>query len=156
VWFADSVLAEARGPDVLTTVASFAEPWNAHILRGRLEAEGIFVLIVDELQVGLDWPWALALGGVKVQVPDEQRQPAIQIARLCQAGGFRRELEPVFGPLDGHQCPQCRSDRFTSRRPIPKLVWLAISYLVFSVIFPVTASIHRCRACGAGWRDGRD
>ena len=140
---------------MLTTVASFAEPWNAHILRGRLEAEGIFVLIVDELQVGLNWPWALALGGVKVQVPDEQWQSAIEIARLCLAGDFRRELEPVFGPLDGPQCPHCRSDRFTSRRPIPRLVLLAILYWVFEVIFPVSASRHRCRACGTAWRDRR-
>jgi len=138
---------------VLTTVASFAEPWNAHILRGRLEAEGIFALVIHEHHVGMIWPWALALSGVKVQVFDDEWDAAVDIARRGLAGDYRHELEPEFGPLDPPRCPHCRSDRFTNRRPISMLAMLAVSYLMFGVIFPVTASDHRCRACGTTWRD---
>jgi hypothetical protein len=138
---------------VPTTVASFAEPWKAHILRGRLEAEGIFALIVDEGQVGLNWPWAWALGGVKVQVLGDDRDGALEIVRRGLAGDYRHELEAVFGPIDAPSCPQCRADLFTSRRPISMRALLVVMYLYFGVIFPVTASIHRCGACGNTWRD---
>ena len=139
---------------MLTTVASFAEPWNAHILRGRLEAEGLFAVVVHEHHVGLNWPWALALSGAKVQVLDDEREAALDIARRGLAGDYRRELEPVFGPLDDPCCPHCRSDRFTSRRPVSMLAMLAVLYLYFGVIFPLRASVHRCRVCGTRWRDG--
>jgi hypothetical protein len=139
--------------DVLTTVASFAEPWNAHILRGRLEAEGIFALVVHEHHVGMIWPWALALSGVKVQVLDDEWEAARDVARRGLAGEYQRELASRLGPLKDTYCPNCLSTDFNSCRSIPRLFLQAFLYWYFEVIIPLSARVHRCRQCGTKWWD---
>ena len=56
---------------MLATVATFIDPTDAHILRARLEAEGIPACVVNEHHVRLNWFQAMALGGARVQVAAE-------------------------------------------------------------------------------------
>ncbi|HEX2114187.1 MAG TPA: hypothetical protein VHM01_07255 [Alphaproteobacteria bacterium] len=53
---------------VLVTAETFTEPWEAHLFCTRLQAEGLFAVVAHEHHVGMYWPYALALGGVKLQV----------------------------------------------------------------------------------------
>ncbi len=53
---------------MLTTVAAFREPWEAHMFCGRLMAEGIAAFVAHECHIGNAWHYSVALGGVKVQV----------------------------------------------------------------------------------------
>jgi len=89
---------------VLVTVATFAEPWKAHILRGRLEAEGIFAVVIHENHVGMMWPYAMALGEIKVQVIHDELPLAHDVERRCRAGEYRQELLELFGDLDDVAC----------------------------------------------------
>jgi len=139
---------------MLTTVASFTEPWEAHLFRLRLEAEGIPATVAHEHHVWAMWPYALALGGVKVQVPQSELANAMAVEERCRAGDYRAELETELGPFDAATCPQCGSAHVTSRRPILPIVLLIASYLCATVIFPLRASAHRCMDCGWKWRDG--
>lgn len=50
------------------TVRVFDTLPNAQIALGRLEAEGIDGWLVDAHFVQLDWLYAIALGGIKLQV----------------------------------------------------------------------------------------
>ena len=50
------------------TIASFTSPLEAHMARGRLEAEGIPAFIAHENHIWAEWFLSNALGGVKVQV----------------------------------------------------------------------------------------
>ncbi|MHB1543163.1 MAG: putative signal transducing protein [Gammaproteobacteria bacterium] len=50
------------------TVAVFDDVVNARIVAGRLEVEGFAVRIEDQHLVQMDWLYALAVGGIKVQV----------------------------------------------------------------------------------------
>ena len=102
---------------------------------GHLEAPGFYDTLVMET------------------APQQSYLVATEQIRRGLAGDFRRELEPDFGPLDPACCPRCRSDRFQSRRPMAMLGMLAVSYFLFGLIFPVTASIHQCRVCGTRWSD---
>ena len=67
--------------DDLFIVASFATPIEAHILRTRLEAEGIPCLIANEHVVNANPLWSNALGGVQVQVRREDAELAAEIMR---------------------------------------------------------------------------
>jgi hypothetical protein len=135
------------------TVATFKEPWNAHILRGQLEAEGVLALVIHENHIGQLWPWAMALGGVKVQVLPDEMQNARAVEQLCLAGDYQKELEQIFGPIENPVCPSCRSSRFTSRNSWSSIGMLVISYLVFGVIFPLHRSTHQCEECSTKWND---
>ena len=63
----------------MKTIASFSQPVEAHMLRSRLEAEGIVAYLRDENMIALDWLYSNALGGVKVDVADEDYDQAVQI-----------------------------------------------------------------------------
>ena len=89
---------------MLVTVASFTEPWEAHLFRLRLESEGIPAVVAHEQHVWAMWPYAMALGGAKVQVPPDEAEKAREVERRCRAGDYRAELEVEMGPLDGVQC----------------------------------------------------
>ena len=43
---------------------------DAYIIKGRLEAEGIPAFLSDDQYITMDWSLSLALGGVKVMVPE--------------------------------------------------------------------------------------
>src|SRR5260370_31046062 len=61
----------------LVTVGGFATPFEARVAKNRLEAEAIPVFLGDEESVGNIWHLGLALGGVKLLVPDDHIQKAM-------------------------------------------------------------------------------
>jgi len=138
---------------VLATVATFTEPWEAHLFRLRLQAEGIPAVLANEHHVWAMWPYALALGGVRVMVPRDMVEEARQIESSCRSGEYRAVLASELGDLDDAECPRCGSAQFTRRRPVVLLVLLFASYFCVEMIFPVRASAHRCGSCGTRWND---
>jgi hypothetical protein len=61
------------------TLASFNLPMDAYLLRARLEGSGIASYIRDENLVTLDWLYSNAVGGVKVDVMDEDYEQALEL-----------------------------------------------------------------------------
>lgn len=55
----------------MRTLASFSKAEDAHLLRARLEGSGIAAYVRDENMVSVDWLYSNAIGGVKVDVADE-------------------------------------------------------------------------------------
>jgi hypothetical protein len=72
----------------LVTVERFTEVWEAHILRARLEAEGLLASIADEHLVAMDWFYSNAIGGVRVQVPACELDRAREILTALQRGDY--------------------------------------------------------------------
>jgi hypothetical protein len=66
------------------TIRTFTYPQDAFIIKGRLEAEGIECFLKDELTVQVDNFYTNALGGVKLQVRESDRDRAEEI--LTEAG----------------------------------------------------------------------
>ena len=63
----------------MRTLAAFNHPDQAHLLRMRLEGSGIAAYVRDENMVTLDWLVSLAVGGVKVDVADDDYEAALAI-----------------------------------------------------------------------------
>lgn len=79
---------EAQAPDEFITVARFLVPLEAHILRARLEAEGIPAMLADENLVQINNLLAIAVGGVRVLVPTSFATAAEEVIRAVQRGEF--------------------------------------------------------------------
>ena len=60
-------------------LACFSKAEDAHLLRARLEGSGIAAYVRDELMVSVDWLYSNAIGGVKVDVADEDYDRAVEI-----------------------------------------------------------------------------
>jgi len=136
---------------MLTTVATFQEPWEAYMLRFRLEAEGIPAVVSLQYHVWMNWSLSTALGGVKVQVPRGHAHEARSIERRCRAGEFKAELEAEFGDLDDPRCPICGSIHYRKRRSIPQSLLAVVLTLSFGEVFPPWRWVRRCKQCGAKW-----
>ncbi len=137
---------------MLTTVAAFREPWEAHLFRLRLEAEGIPAFVIHEYHVGNMWSLSTALGGARIQVCDGQEADARSIAHRCARGEFRDLLDEEFGAAEAITCPVCGSREHWRRRPTPRSAMaIALSFVTHTVIPPV-GWVYICDACGTKFR----
>ena len=145
-------LGEAVINDMLITVARFREPWEAHMLRGRLEAEGIPASVAHEFVIAVDWLLSNAIGGVRVQVPLSCTEDAKEIEAGCRNGKYKSELQAELGDLDDVCCPRCGSAHFSKRRTISQIIF-GVFFALFGLPLPGTW-ICVCEKCGAKFKYG--
>lgn len=131
-----------------TTVATFQEPGEAHMFCDRLHAEGVPAIIAHEYHIATAWYLSQALGGVKVQVPDDRQSDARTIAALCDAGAFRPVLEDTFGALDDIACPHCGARTYRKIHPLSQATLAILIFLLFWVPCPPQDGTGRCNKCG--------
>jgi hypothetical protein len=63
----------------MAVVAAYSKPEEAHLIRSVLEGNGVTAYVRDEHIVALDWLYSNAIGGVKVEVADEDLARAREI-----------------------------------------------------------------------------
>lgn len=127
----------------LVTIATYTDAIEAHIARGRLDAEGITVFVADEHLVWADWLYSNALGGVKLRVAQADVESALIVLQKLQRGTYAlTEAAPLH-------CPACgASDPTEDRRTLR----IAISSLfLMNIPLPFTRQGLRCVQCGHRW-----
>jgi hypothetical protein len=79
----------------MRTQASFGKPEEAHLLRARLEGSGIAAYVRDENIVTADWLYSRAVGGVKVDVADEDFAAASDLLKhdLGESNGSLKKIQ---------------------------------------------------------------
>lgn len=137
---------------VLATLAKFLDPWEAYVVRARLEAEGIPATVAFVNHAIADWPISLALGGSRVQVPVNFLEQARGILAAYQAGSLEDELNEVIGSQREH-CPRCGSRNFKRTLPWRRRLYLTLVVL-FVAVFPMKYSLLICRVCRYRWQWG--
>ncbi|HVK16195.1 MAG TPA: DUF2007 domain-containing protein [Fimbriiglobus sp.] len=80
----------------LTTVASFDLAAKAELARNVLEEAGIDAVLTDAEIVAMDWLISNAVGGIKVQVREEDAERAAEVL----AGEFGEEAGLASEDLD--------------------------------------------------------
>lgn len=70
------------------TVASFTDPIEAHIVCGRLRAEGIDAHVADGHTALANWEWRLLIGGTRIRVPEAEHERARRIIAELDGGGY--------------------------------------------------------------------
>lgn len=137
---------------MLVTVTAFRDPWEAHLFRGRLLAEGVNASVAHEMHVANKWPLSVALGGVKVQVPYDEIETARAIERACRQGEFEEVLRAELGDLDDAVCPHCGGVDYRKRRPLPRAALAVLFSLYAGSVFPPVGWIYRCESCSREYR----
>ena len=136
---------------MLITIATFTNPLEAHIVRGRLETEGIETFVAHEHHIWANWFLSTALGGVKLQVRPEDAQRAGEILQQEQAGDYEALITDAAEEPPSAQptCPMCHSEDITpvrlSGRISLLIVWLS------SLPLPYSSVTMSCRKCGHSW-----
>src|ERR1700753_3433851 len=90
----------------LVTVQQDRDLAEAQVAKGVLDSAGIPCCLRDENVARLEWVWSNLLGGVRLQVNEEDREAAQQI--LAQPIPARLQVDGEI-PYDQPRCPRCGS-----------------------------------------------
>jgi len=132
----------------METVASFREPYKARLAKGKLEAEGIQAIVLDEHLVQMDWVLSRAIGGVKLQVLEEDFDRAREILGTDYIDELSEVEEAQLEPTPDEVCPKCGSDLISSKR---YSLWSLIPSLLFLLPIFFRRKKWVCNDCGAAW-----
>jgi len=114
------------------TIGAFSYPADVQIIKGKLESEGIPVFLKDENTLNSDPLISDAIGGVKLQVYEKDKEKAIAIYDEIRAYAIDNDGNPIT-------CPNCKaqkSEAYYSRKGI------------FNKLFPFfERRKYRCTQC---------
>ncbi|MFH1051488.1 MAG: DUF2007 domain-containing protein [bacterium] len=140
----------------LITIITFTLPQDAYLAKGFLESEGLETYIKDELTAQVNNFYSNAIGGVKLQVNENDYENGI---RLLQKGGFinfddkKDEIKLEIVHLDKSSnkkiCPFCKSDNIAKKKE-PNIITLIL--LIFSIFFPIFKRSYICYDCNKAWK----
>jgi tetratricopeptide (TPR) repeat protein len=142
----------------LVTLATYSHPLEAHIVKGRLESEGIWSFVADENMVVANWLYSNAVGGVKLQVREEDVENA---QRILADGpgeidweegeeGEEREIDEGDVENEPEQCPICDSHRIRYEKFAKRPLFLSWFLLGFPI--PFLRGEWVCQDCEYSWK----
>ena len=134
--------------DALVTVASFDEPYKAHIARMKLESEGIKCFLSGENFVATYWLLSRVEGGIKLKVKEADSKAAIEILARKETSSDT-QLPSELGEYD-LICPKCRSENIEYERYSWKMA--IISILLFRLPLTWLKEEYKCLDCGHVWK----
>ncbi len=133
----------------LITVKVFDNSIEAHILKSRLESEGIDCFIFDDNMVSLNPLYNVTLGGIKLKV----REVDVE-----QVNTIIDQIDSLKSVDDNDQiikCPNCDStDLYTGYKSMKgtKGILSAIVSFLF-MVFPIYyKTVYKCKVCGDEFR----
>lgn len=131
------------------TLKVFDQYIDAHLLKTKLESEGIRCFLFDENIVTMDLFYSFAVGGIKLKVT---------AADLILAERILKEIEKTDLYTDAGErlcCPQCKSTDlylgFKSFKNLSGILALLIS--LFFRTYPLYyKNVYRCKTCSKEFR----
>jgi DNA-directed RNA polymerase subunit RPC12/RpoP len=129
--------------DKIVTLASYYDPMEAQIVRGRLEANGISCFIADDNMLAANPFYNQALGGVKIKVFEYDVEKCREI--LTEEVTLETDDKPMA-------CPYCKSNNVRYGTASIKRNWFAILISLLVSPFPIHARpTWICMDCGASF-----
>lgn len=136
----------------MKVIARFPDVSTAEMARSMLEAQEIAAWIPDANLAGLDWRLGTAIGGVRLQVADEDVEAASELLALVADGV---DDVPAADTTESEMCPHCRSTHIgpDDQRRLRMLTLLAAPVAVVTLpMMLVRRGRTRCGDCGKTWR----
>ncbi len=126
---------------------------TAHIVKSRLEAEGIFCTLRDEHTIVMQWTWANALGGIKLEVPSDQQEKAEEILMQIEEDvneeqsttGFEEDIDQL--DPNNRICIHCGSKNTRSVEYNKRAA--ALSWILLGIPLLLKTDKWHCFHCGS-------
>jgi len=134
-------------PAPLVTLQHFRDIPEALLAKGKLESAGIECLLADGNLVRMDWLLSNAIGGVRLQVYEQDsKRSRAGLDEPIPPEFFEEEVGETYSQP---RCPRCCSldigfeklDRF----------WTYGLWLLLSIPIPVRKDRWKCYTCGSEW-----
>jgi len=139
-------------PDGPVTIATFWELFDADFVKTMLDLEGIPAILTNECIILLDWRYANATGGIRVNV---RGQDAARARRLLSEQPIRPDVAKpaVIDPEYELACPRCGSLEVRYERFSRFAFFLSLLMLGFPIL--VLRRALKCRTCRHRWKRSR-
>lgn len=128
--------------NTLSTICRFTDPIQAHIVKGRLEAEGIYDYLANEHHIWAKWTISNALGGVELQVYNNDKKKELEIIDSIHAGEFEIEGDHII-------CEKCTSKLTKGNKLSYKISFFI--FFTFGIPLPFSNQKYICTNCGYHW-----
>lgn len=145
--------------DDLVTIARFQFPYQAHLLAGKLETEGVMAFVQDENNMSITPFISQIHGGIRVQVKQSEEALALSIMKTLDDAATPApemheaiEVDGVAYDLVKGICPECSTASVYLRRP-GTLSNAAAVVFAFAVTLPFKLSHNYfCYNCHYEWK----
>lgn len=127
------------------TIKVFDNPIEAHLLKSKLESEGIPCFLQDENIVSLNPLYNYAVGGIKLNIPSSDLKATQQILAEIESAPNLDQAEEII------QCPKCMStDLYTNFKSMKgtKGILSAVISFIMGVLPIYYKTVYRCKNCG--------
>lgn len=129
----------------LIIIASYRDLPLAELAKSKLESEGIPCFLLNKNMIGLNWLYSNALGGVELQVRNEDAEKASEILKEDHSSDLL-DIENEFPEAaQGDLCTKCGSANV-------RLIKVSRKYGALSLLlsFPLIlfGKQYQCRDCG--------
>ncbi len=138
----------------LVTIAKFLSLGEAKLAQGKLVSAGVSAFVCDENMHAMNWHMGMALGGIRLQVPDSQVVRALEVL-----DDFEPE-EPAGMELEDDDemeevacCPECESLEIREVDGAPRQISLWSAAIPFPEPPTQVTRRWRCLMCGYQWRE---
>jgi len=137
------------------TIITFTLPSDVYVAQSYLETEGIKTLLKDEV-VSQENAYAVAVGGVKLQVKEENYKQAVEILKH---GGYtpdtkfedqQIEMVSLNQNTVKTKCPFCNSVHIGLKKEPNRLNAFVI--FILGMFFPIFRKPYVCSDCGKEWK----
>src|SRR5579864_8668388 len=142
--------------DELITISKFFTLGEAKLAQGKLVCAGISAFVCDENMHAMNWHMGMALGGIRLQVPDSQVVRALEVlddfepespSALCMQEEDDEEMEEVAC------CPECESLEIREETTHPRQITLWSAAIPFPAPPEEPSRRWKCLMCGYHWRE---
>lgn len=134
----------------MIVIGKFHDVASAEVAQSALEANGIPAWIPDSNLAGLAWTLGTALGGVRLQVREEDAEAAAALLAPLDEPEDIPETEGVR-----QRCPNCRSEyivRDDQRRlKVAMMLFWPFALVALPLLFSRWGRM-KCGECGKTWR----
>jgi hypothetical protein len=145
----------------LVTISKFLSLGEAKLAQGKLVSAGISAFVCDENMHAMNWHMGMALGGIRLQVPDSQVVRALEVLNDFEPQEAQGQaLDRLQNEVDDEEveeiacCPECESLEI---REVPDSSPRQITLWAAAIPFPEPATHPgrhwKCLMCGYHWRE---
>jgi len=134
----------------LITIKTFDNFGEAHVLRAKLESEGVACYLFDENMMTLNPLYNVTIGGIKLKINDADKALAQQIISEIEVTPFTNKADKVL------KCPNCQStdlySGFISMKGFKGILTSIVSFLLFIYPFYIKR-VYKCKKCNTEFKN---
>lgn len=134
----------------LITARIFDNPIDAHLLKSKLENEGVNCYLFDESTVTLDPMISNAVGGIKLKIEKSDTEKVKNLLQQIESSPYKKENDELLA------CPNCQSSNIVVG--VKKLKGIAGFFSLFisllMMIYPVSLNrVFICKDCDTEFKN---